>query len=483
MASYDIIKEQLHGLEQTEEKNLLEYIQRHINVIFTCNKNDVIEVINGKDVIRLKEVRNELLEGVELLFEGYASNNAINRTVPQKICEDIYHLGYSLVTKEPCKDLRKVYRDGTTPTTVTGNVTLAVAEDADTTGVLTDPATDSGTSTSTSTPNVTSPSSSVAPDIDVGVGTKAKVYAPAECARNYDTALVYLKLMRMKDDLSTLMQGYSDLKASHTDMCLDFQLLKIKLEDLEALHALQGVSTTVAHLSTATPTEAVVTTASAPVGPLPINSSGEPTAVTTTVGQVLPSTAAPAAVGPLPPTVQMTTATHTTNASSAPLTTSTAGLPPAPAPILTAEQGSVDAPGNASGLAAAQAHMAAPGSAPGSAPGLTTAQELVTAPGSAPGLPTAPGSASSLTAGHGLVAAHAAAPTYDFYIGNVSDIYNCNHLMNVINGVVRNKSLIRIEEKKSQIEKWYQGFQGLSTIYQPSGCLCCFNNFCPGPRS
>ena len=127
MASIDLIREQLRGLEQCPDNALPEYFNRNLNSIFTCNKFDIIAAINTKDITRLKEIRHYLLEGVGILFDKYSNRKAITRTKANTICDDIFYLGHSLVHKSQCKQLEKIYNSTIAETTV---VNQPMPEDA-----------------------------------------------------------------------------------------------------------------------------------------------------------------------------------------------------------------------------------------------------------------------------------------------------------------------------------------------------------------
>ena len=89
----------LRVLEETQDKNLLDYFKTNIHEIPECTLGDVTKVIAGKETVVLKDVRKFLIDQVSQQFDVYKNQTPINRRDRNNIniCNDIYTLASSLV--------------------------------------------------------------------------------------------------------------------------------------------------------------------------------------------------------------------------------------------------------------------------------------------------------------------------------------------------------------------------------------------------
>ena len=105
-----IQREQLRELEATADAKLLDYFKRYANSIFTHGIHDIVDAISDKNMAQLRNVRKSFIEKAKILFVDFANKTAINRKDKHTICEDIYHLGYSILHKEPSNKLRGILK-------------------------------------------------------------------------------------------------------------------------------------------------------------------------------------------------------------------------------------------------------------------------------------------------------------------------------------------------------------------------------------
>ena len=69
--------------------------------IFDHDHNDIKKILNDKDLVTLKNIRNALLTGVEQLFPSFPAKLALPRTISDKgiFIQDILLLGASIAKK------------------------------------------------------------------------------------------------------------------------------------------------------------------------------------------------------------------------------------------------------------------------------------------------------------------------------------------------------------------------------------------------
>ena len=105
----EIAKQFLGKLEKVGDKKLMEYVKNHMTCIVSCNIDDFIASIEGKDAKILKKIRSYLLNEVEKVLKEYVAKKAVNRKVSHMICKDIYCLIASLAQKKPYSLIHIVY--------------------------------------------------------------------------------------------------------------------------------------------------------------------------------------------------------------------------------------------------------------------------------------------------------------------------------------------------------------------------------------
>ena len=99
----------LKGLEDIPNENFVDVYIDNLEVIHRYNAQDVQECLSTRDMDYLIAVHKALCERVQGSPEGagYIDKRPINRQVKRTILPDIFHLGFSLVNKNPLRSSTK----------------------------------------------------------------------------------------------------------------------------------------------------------------------------------------------------------------------------------------------------------------------------------------------------------------------------------------------------------------------------------------
>ena len=99
------------------KQDIVATIHKNMDKIFMYSLQDVRDVLNVLDMDVLVTLHRALIEQVALTFTQYQNRRAINRQAKHKIITDICHMGYSIVNKQPMKELDKIFvpKEGNTP--------------------------------------------------------------------------------------------------------------------------------------------------------------------------------------------------------------------------------------------------------------------------------------------------------------------------------------------------------------------------------
>ena len=100
----------LDHLYLTETNVFADYFCKHLKVIFSINKGDIILLLGKKREETLQDIRDYLLQTFFELYVDYVHRIPIRRREPHLMCQDIHHLGYCITSGVIHHDLSTVFR-------------------------------------------------------------------------------------------------------------------------------------------------------------------------------------------------------------------------------------------------------------------------------------------------------------------------------------------------------------------------------------
>lgn len=100
---------QLSDLARTDEEHLCEIFMSSMDAIFQYSVLDVQEQLQGFSMKTLQSLHKLLCDKIQVCHSQYKDRRAISRKVKGTIIPDITYMGYSLINKNPCIELDKIF--------------------------------------------------------------------------------------------------------------------------------------------------------------------------------------------------------------------------------------------------------------------------------------------------------------------------------------------------------------------------------------
>ena len=100
---------ELKDLVSLEEDIFCETFSDNLALIFQYAQNDIMNVIETRDLTTVLKLRTGLCTAAKVAFAAYTNANAVQRKVKHTASSDVYALGYSLANKLPTKDLYMIF--------------------------------------------------------------------------------------------------------------------------------------------------------------------------------------------------------------------------------------------------------------------------------------------------------------------------------------------------------------------------------------
>ena len=110
MALNDIT--QLKDLEALNDDAFCEAFSAKLGLIFQYAKDDIVRVIELRDLATVQKLRTTLCTAAKVAFDNYTEASTVQRKVMPTASSDVYALGYSLANKLPTRDLDKIFVKG-----------------------------------------------------------------------------------------------------------------------------------------------------------------------------------------------------------------------------------------------------------------------------------------------------------------------------------------------------------------------------------
>ena len=106
----------LPELDSITDDALLQVFWENRDTIFSYARVDIENTLVKRDLEVLKSIRIKLCEIVGQLFQNYSGKIPINRKVKNKVVNDIFNLGFSIINKNVTKEMENVYqKDSSVP--------------------------------------------------------------------------------------------------------------------------------------------------------------------------------------------------------------------------------------------------------------------------------------------------------------------------------------------------------------------------------